>query len=124
MLTPSPLRNKLMGHFHPNALRSYRPSLFLPRRRQRVTMSITPLKVFWEGQYCTGWLFLLARKSYVLTSLSCTVPTGVVHHVPRSSIRMFFLILSRSCSLLFLSLCASESAVIMPPKPVPITATV
>ncbi len=65
-----------------------------------------------EDQYCTGCI-LRRRKSHVFTSLSCTVPTGVVHHPPRSSISIFSPLLRLSSAR------AMESAVMLRPKSVP-----
>src|SRR5678815_4306260 len=71
-----------------------------------------------EGQYCTACCPLAARCSGVRTSRSCTVPVGVVHHVPRS--RMWTV---SPCARLRNSR-PMLSAVMLPPNPEPITTTV
>src|SRR5829696_7769123 len=78
-------------------------------------MSMNPRKFSAEDQSCTGCCFSSFNQPYVLTSGSWTVPTGVVHQVPRSSIRTV------SPWPRALKARAIGSAVIVPPKPEPTT---
>src|SRR5215213_5481589 len=80
-------------------------------------MSMNPRKFSAEDQNCTGCCFWSFSQPYVLTCGSWTVPTGVVHQVPRSSIRTV------SPWPRALKARAIGSAVIVPPKPEPTTTT-
>ncbi len=115
MFTPSLLATPSRPRL-PNTVRSYSPSSLRLRRKQRVYRSTKPRKFSAGAQYCTGWP-LPRRKPAVSTSRSCTVPTGVVHQVPRSSIS------TRSPRLRRWNSRASVSAVRVPPNPVPTTTT-
>ena len=79
-----------------------------------------PRKSFIELHSCTGWP-LAIRKSRVLTCLSCTVSVGVVHQVPRSSIRTRSGVAVGLLPPRSFSLWVTHNVDIVPPKPLPIT---